>query len=151
MDSNDLVFTFVIDKITVSTPEIEPHYYYTGEVYTVFSDTDIYTVSGDIKATEVGKYLVILTLIDPDHYKWEDDTFNGEIYWEIYWEITLRDYDMSGVSFNDLEVLRDELGKPIVNISDKVREIIGYKDVIFHISISHNKSYAIAFVTLEVR
>ena len=56
-----------------------------------------------------------------------------------------------GFSFNDLEVLRDELGKPIVNISDKVREIIGYKDVIFHISISHNKSYAIAFVTLEVR
>lgn len=56
-----------------------------------------------------------------------------------------------GFSFNDLEILRDELGRPIANVSDKVKEILGYKDVIFHISISHNKSYAIAFVTLEVR
>lgn len=56
-----------------------------------------------------------------------------------------------GFSFNDLEILRDELGRPIANVSDKVKEILGYKDFIFHISISHNKSYAIAFVTLEVR
>ena len=56
-----------------------------------------------------------------------------------------------GFSFNDLEILRDEFGRPIANVSDKVKEILGYKDVIFHISISHNKSYAIAFVTLEVR
>ncbi|MBM6839885.1 holo-ACP synthase, partial [Clostridium saudiense] len=27
-----------------------------------------------------------------------------------------------GFSLNDLEILRDELGKPIVNISDKVKE-----------------------------
>lgn len=54
-------------------------------------------------------------------------------------------------SFNDLEVLRDELGKPIVNISDKVKDVLGYEEVIFHISISHNKSCAIAFVTMEVR
>ena len=54
-------------------------------------------------------------------------------------------------SFNDLEVLSDELGKPIVNISDKVKDVLGHEEVIFHISISHNKSYAIAFVTMEVR
>lgn len=56
-----------------------------------------------------------------------------------------------GFSFNDLEVLRDELGKPIVNISNKVKGFLEYEEVIFHISISHNKSYAIAFVTMEVR
>ena len=56
-----------------------------------------------------------------------------------------------GFAFNDLEVLRDELGKPIVNISDKVKEFLEYEEVIFHISISHNKTCAIAFVTREVR
>lgn len=56
-----------------------------------------------------------------------------------------------GFAFNDLEVLRDELGKPIVNISDKVKEFLEYEEVIFHISISHNKTCAIAFVTMEVR
>ena len=56
-----------------------------------------------------------------------------------------------GFAFNDLEVLRDELGKPIVNISDKLKEFLEYEEVIFHISISHNKTCAIAFVTMEVR
>ena len=56
-----------------------------------------------------------------------------------------------GFAFNDLEVLRDELGKPIVNISDKVKEFLEYEEVICHISISHNKTCAIAFGTMEVR
>lgn len=56
-----------------------------------------------------------------------------------------------GFNFRDLEILRDELGKPIVNISDKVKSLLGNKEVIFHISISHNRSCAIAFVTMEVR
>lgn len=56
-----------------------------------------------------------------------------------------------GFSFRDLEVLRDKVGKPKVNISDRVKEIINEEDIIFHVSISHNKSSAIAFVTLEVR
>ncbi|MBM6860818.1 holo-ACP synthase [Clostridium saudiense] len=56
-----------------------------------------------------------------------------------------------GFSLNDLEILRDELGKPIVNISDKIKGFLEYEEVIFHISISHNKTCAIAFVTMEVR
>lgn len=56
-----------------------------------------------------------------------------------------------GFNFRDLEILRDELGKPIVNISEKVKALLGNEEVIFHISISHNRSCAIAFVTMEVR
>lgn len=56
-----------------------------------------------------------------------------------------------GFTFRDLEILRDDIGKPKVNISDKVKKIINEEDIIFHISISHNKSSAIAFATLEVR
>lgn len=51
-------------------------------------------------------------------------------------------------SLNEIEVLRDELGKPIVKLSKNIEEIIGvyYK---INISISHNKTSAIAFVVLE--
>lgn len=56
---------------------------------------------------------------------------------------------MRGVAFSDIEVFRDELGKPIVEISDKVKELIKVDNYIFNISISHNRTCAIAFVVLE--
>lgn len=51
-------------------------------------------------------------------------------------------------SLNEIEVLRDELGKPTVKLSKNIEEIIGvyYK---INISISHNKTSAIAFAVLE--
>lgn len=56
---------------------------------------------------------------------------------------------MRGITFSDIEVFRDELGKPIVEVSDKVKEIIKVDNYIFNISISHNRTCAIAFVILE--
>ena len=53
-------------------------------------------------------------------------------------------------SFKDIEVLRDELGKPIVNLSEKVINKIGSENIKINLSISHNKSSAIAFAILEV-
>lgn len=56
---------------------------------------------------------------------------------------------MRGFSFNDIEVFRDELGKPIVEVSDKVKDIIKVDNYTFNVSISHNRTCAIAFVILE--
>ncbi len=44
-------------------------------------------------------------------------------------------------SFKDIEVYKDELGKPYII----------YKDFITHITISHTKTTAVAFIILEKR
>ena len=50
----------------------------------------------------------------------------------------------------DIEILRDELGKPIVNLSSKVYKVIKRNDVSIHVSISHNRTNAIAYAVMEV-
>ena len=54
-----------------------------------------------------------------------------------------------GFTFKEIEVFRDNLGKPVVNVSENVRKLIKAKDYLFNVSISHNKTMAIAFVVLE--
>lgn len=57
-----------------------------------------------------------------------------------------------GFSLIDIEILRDELGKPYVEISEKleaVLENLGIKNYNFHLSIAHNKGNAVAYVILE--
>jgi holo-[acyl-carrier protein] synthase len=56
----------------------------------------------------------------------------------------IRDFALS-----DIEILRDELGKPIVNISDLVKKNIKVDNFKLHLSIAHNKSTATAYVILE--
>ena len=51
-------------------------------------------------------------------------------------------------SLNEIEVLRDELGKPIVKLSRNIEEIIA-KNYKISVSISHNKTTAISFAILE--
>ncbi|MEG1311872.1 MAG: holo-ACP synthase [Romboutsia sp.] len=52
----------------------------------------------------------------------------------------IRDYN-----FNDIEVLRNELGKPIVKTYNNLREIcIDYNVLEIKVSISHCKEYAVA-------
>jgi len=53
-----------------------------------------------------------------------------------------------GFSLIDIEVLRDDLGKPIAYLNDNVEKIINSKYRL-NVSISHNKTSAIAFVILE--
>lgn len=53
-------------------------------------------------------------------------------------------------AWEDLEILNDERGKPVVNITGtalQTFEKIGGKTI--HLSISHEKNYATAFVILE--
>lgn len=54
-----------------------------------------------------------------------------------------------GFGLKDIEVFRDELGKPFVRVSEKIENILNEKEFSFHLSISHNKSVAMAFVVLE--
>ena len=54
-----------------------------------------------------------------------------------------------GFNLKDIEVLRDELGKPIVRISQTIKDILNNRDVIIHATISHNRSDVVAFVVME--
>lgn len=55
-----------------------------------------------------------------------------------------------GFGLKDIEILRDKLGKPVVNLNSNVYEILKRKDVNIHLSISHNRTSAIAYAVMEV-
>ena len=54
-----------------------------------------------------------------------------------------------GYGLKDFEILRYELGKPIVNLYKEAKERSGNKTLNINVSISHNKTNAIAFVIVE--
>lgn len=54
-----------------------------------------------------------------------------------------------GFSFKDIEVLRNDLGKPVATLDKKIENIIGHKMYNLNLSISHDNSSAIAFAILE--
>jgi holo-[acyl-carrier protein] synthase len=56
-----------------------------------------------------------------------------------------------GFGLKDIEVLRDELGKPVVNLSNKIIRMLDIKEFNMHISISHSRENAIAYVVMEMR
>ena len=41
------------------------------------------------------------------------------------------------------------MGKPLVNLGDKVYDVLGRNDINIHISISHSKTNAIAYAIME--
>lgn len=54
------------------------------------------------------------------------------------------------IGLKDIEVLRDDLGKPVVNLSNNVYDILKRRDINMHLSISHNRTSAIAYAVIEV-
>lgn len=54
-----------------------------------------------------------------------------------------------GFSLKDIEVLRDELGKPIATLNENIVKILGVNSFRLNITISHNNTSAIAFAILE--
>ena len=55
-----------------------------------------------------------------------------------------------GFGLKDIEVFRDDLGKPVVNLSDKIYKLLDIKEFNMHVSISHSKENAIAYAVMEV-
>lgn len=56
-----------------------------------------------------------------------------------------------GMAFHEIEVVNDELGKPVVEVHGKVKEFVKKQKIThIHLSISHVKEMANAFVVLEV-
>lgn len=57
---------------------------------------------------------------------------------------------LRGISFKEIQVLRDHLGKPYVNLYGEALKIADNKEIIsIHLSISHSNDYAIAFAVGE--
>ncbi|WP_026885233.1 holo-ACP synthase [Clostridium beijerinckii] len=54
-----------------------------------------------------------------------------------------------GFGLKDIEILRNELGKPVVNLSDKIYNLLETKEFKMHVSISHSKENAIAYAVME--
>lgn len=58
---------------------------------------------------------------------------------------------ISGFNLKDVYITNDEFGKPIINVQNSAKEILknrcqNYK---LHVSLSHEKEYAIAYVIIE--
>lgn len=49
----------------------------------------------------------------------------------------------------DIEITHNELGKPIINLSEKVCNRIPVENYKVHVTISHAKENAVSFVIIE--
>ena len=54
-----------------------------------------------------------------------------------------------GFAMKDIEVIHTELGKTIINLSEKVSKKISEEDYRVHVTISHTKENAVSFVIIE--
>lgn len=55
-----------------------------------------------------------------------------------------------GFTLKDIEVLRDEFGKPVVKLSNKIHGLLNVGQFNIHVSISHSRENAIAYAVIEV-
>ncbi len=61
----------------------------------------------------------------------------------------------NGIKFKEIEILKDDIGKPIINFNGiakkRIESILGnHKIFKVQLSISHEKKYAIAIVTISI-
>lgn len=56
-------------------------------------------------------------------------------------------FGIGKLRFTDIEVLRDDSGKPHVNLSVKAKELFGEFDI--HLSLSDTQSHVLAFCVIE--
>lgn len=59
----------------------------------------------------------------------------------------------NGLNFRDVCITHEDNGRPVIFMSEKVRNILesrfGKKEFILHISLSHEKAYSVANVIIE--
>ena len=56
-----------------------------------------------------------------------------------------------GFELTEVQILRDDMGKPYFAFSGKAKEIVESRNLSFVVSLSHEKDKAVAFVTAEVK
>ncbi|MGL4848601.1 MAG: holo-ACP synthase [Clostridium sp.] len=54
-----------------------------------------------------------------------------------------------GIGLRDIEILRNSLGRPYIKVSEEIVEKFKLEKSKFHVTISHNKTSAIAMVIIE--
>lgn len=54
-----------------------------------------------------------------------------------------------GFSTLDFEILHDEKGKPFYRLGEKIKDYFGSKNIVSHLTITHEKRYALACAILE--
>ena len=86
---------------------------YTGEEQTGVAAHRGYVLSGVVSATDVGSYAATAT--PASGYVWSDGA-SGAI--EVPWEIVRAEYDMSGISFDDVTYVYDGTPKAIAVTGD---------------------------------
>ncbi len=56
-----------------------------------------------------------------------------------------------GISFQSIAIYKDELGKPCLRFHDRAAEVYTEKKILSaHLSLSHEKTHALAYVVLEI-
>ncbi|KOR24538.1 holo-ACP synthase [Clostridium sp. FAM 1755] len=118
--------------------------------------TDITEIKRIEKATTRNKNFINKLFTKDEVELWEKKNFN---LWFIAGRFAAKEAiskalgtGIRGFNFKDIEIINNELGKPEVVLKPKAEEIIkkisnNYK---IHLSISHEKEYAIAYALLEV-
>ena len=54
-----------------------------------------------------------------------------------------------GFDFDEVQILRDELGAPYFELNGRAKQIVEDKNLVCKVSLSHEKDKAVAFVVLE--
>ena len=105
--ADDLTFSFIIEKQSVAEPAADQNTFtYNGENQTYQLATDsLYAIKGNVKCY-VGDYTVVVSLTDPDNYKWATSGKSNDLSYKFV--IGKATYDMSGISFADATVKYDE-------------------------------------------
>lgn len=93
--------TIIVNKMTVEKPVAESGLVYDGTEKTGVVGGDHYTVINGV-ATDADDYTATVQLKDADNTSWTDGTTDDLT---IDWSIAKADYDMSGVKFEDDEVI----------------------------------------------
>ncbi|MDS1003686.1 holo-ACP synthase [Clostridium sporogenes] len=118
--------------------------------------TDITEIKRIEKATTRNKNFINKLFTKDEVELWKKKNFN---LWFIAGRFAAKEAiskalgtGIRGFNFKDIEIINNELGKPEVVLKPKAEEIIKKisKNYKIHLSISHEKEYAIAYALLEV-
>lgn len=64
-------------------------------------------------------------------------------------EAIIKALGVKHISFNDIEILNDNNGKPFISNCTQLSQKAGFTKVKLHISISHERDYAVGMAVLE--